>query len=72
VSWLEHSNASVYRRDVLRKLHRERFIEYDVLTAVRHSREGAAFALATQQGRQDSNCNPPVLRGRWTLVDVRR
>lgn len=29
VSWVEHSNASVYRRDVLRKLHRERLIEYD-------------------------------------------
>lgn len=29
VSWLEHSNASVYRRDVLRRLHRERLIEYD-------------------------------------------
>ena len=29
VSWLEHSNASVYRRDVLRQLHRARLIEYD-------------------------------------------
>ncbi len=29
VSWLEYSNASVYRRDVLRKLHGERLIEYD-------------------------------------------
>lgn len=29
MSWLEHSNASVYRRDILRKLHRERLIEYD-------------------------------------------
>lgn len=29
VSWIEHSNTSVYRRDVLRKLHRERLIEYD-------------------------------------------
>jgi hypothetical protein len=29
VSWVEHSNASVYRRDILRKLHRERLIEYD-------------------------------------------
>lgn len=28
VSWLEHSNASVYRRDILRKLHRARLIEY--------------------------------------------
>lgn len=32
VSWLEHSNASVYRRDVLRKLHAERLIEYDADT----------------------------------------
>jgi hypothetical protein len=29
VSWLEHSNASVYRRDVLRPAHRARLIEYD-------------------------------------------
>lgn len=29
VSWLEYSNASVYRRDVLRKLHAERLVEYD-------------------------------------------
>jgi hypothetical protein len=29
VSWVEHSNASVYRRDVLRPAHRERLIEYD-------------------------------------------
>jgi len=29
VAWLEHSNASVYRRDVLRRLHRERLIEYN-------------------------------------------
>jgi hypothetical protein len=32
VSWLEHSNASVYRRDILRKLHRHRLIEYDAAT----------------------------------------
>jgi hypothetical protein len=29
VSWTEHSNSSAYRRDVLRKLHRARLIEYD-------------------------------------------
>jgi hypothetical protein len=29
VDWLEHSNASVYRRDVLRVAHRERLLEYD-------------------------------------------
>ncbi len=29
VSSLEHSNASVYRRDILHKLHRARLIEYD-------------------------------------------
>jgi hypothetical protein len=28
VRWVEHSNASVFRRDVLRKAHRERLIEY--------------------------------------------
>lgn len=29
VSWIEHSNSSVYRRDVLRKAHRDRLIEFD-------------------------------------------
>ncbi len=29
VSWVEHSNASVYRRDVLRRAHKARLIEYD-------------------------------------------
>jgi len=28
-AWVEHSNASVYRRDVLRKAHHEKFLEYD-------------------------------------------
>jgi len=28
-SWVEHSNASTYRRDVLRRCHRDRLIEYD-------------------------------------------
>jgi hypothetical protein len=29
VSWTEHSNAAVYRRDVLGRLHKERSVEYD-------------------------------------------
>lgn len=29
VQWLEHSNPSVLRRDVFRKLHKAKFIEYD-------------------------------------------
>ena len=29
VKWVEHSNASVYRRDVLRRLHRKRLVDYD-------------------------------------------
>ena len=29
VSWTEHSNAALYRRDVLRKLHKGRLVEYD-------------------------------------------
>jgi hypothetical protein len=29
VSWIEHSNPSVYRRDVLRPAHRRRYLEYD-------------------------------------------
>lgn len=27
--WVEHSNASAYRRDVLRKAHKEKLLEYD-------------------------------------------
>jgi hypothetical protein len=29
VSWIEHSNPSVYRRDILRPAHRARLLEYD-------------------------------------------
>jgi hypothetical protein len=29
VSWVEHSNPSVFRRDILRKLHNKRLIEYN-------------------------------------------
>ena len=29
VDWLEHSNPSIYRRDVLRKMHSARLIEYN-------------------------------------------
>jgi hypothetical protein len=29
VSWIEHSNPSVYRRDVLRPAHKNRMVEYD-------------------------------------------
>lgn len=29
VRYIEHSNPTVYRRDVLRKLHKDRFIEYN-------------------------------------------
>lgn len=29
VSWIEHSNASTYRRDVLRRCHRDRLVEYN-------------------------------------------
>jgi hypothetical protein len=28
VSWIEHSNASVYRRDILVPAHKDRLIEY--------------------------------------------
>lgn len=29
VTWTEHSNASVYRRDVLRRMHKQKLVEYD-------------------------------------------
>jgi hypothetical protein len=44
VSWVEHSNPSVFRRDVLRSAHRERLIEYDEDTRkVRISPTGIAY-----------------------------
>ncbi len=44
VAWLEHSNASVYRRDVLRAAHKERLIEYDGSTGTVHlSPRGVAY-----------------------------
>jgi hypothetical protein len=36
VDWVEHSNASVFRRDVLRKAHKERLLEYDAASGVVH------------------------------------
>lgn len=33
-SWVEHSNASAYRRDVLRRAHKARLIEYDQANAL--------------------------------------
>lgn len=32
VSSIEHSNASIYRRDILRKAHKKRLLEYDAST----------------------------------------
>lgn len=34
VSWVEHSNPSVFRRDVLRPAHKARFLEYDAETSM--------------------------------------
>jgi hypothetical protein len=34
--WVEHSNASIYRRDVLRSLHRDKLAEYDEDTRLVH------------------------------------
>jgi hypothetical protein len=36
VVWIEHSNPSVYRRDVLRPLHKLKFIEYDADSGMVH------------------------------------
>jgi len=44
VAWVEHSNPSVYRRDILRRVHRERLIEYDETAGVVHiSPTGTAY-----------------------------
>ena len=43
-SWIEHSNPSVYRRDVLRPAHCERLVEYDAdARTVRISPLGVAY-----------------------------
>lgn len=43
-TWVEHSNGSVYRRDVLRKAHRDRLLEYDdVSTLVELSPNGVTY-----------------------------
>jgi hypothetical protein len=34
VDWLEHSNATVYRRDILAKCHQAKLIEYDKTTKI--------------------------------------
>ena len=47
-SWSEHSNASAFRRDVLRPLHRDKLVEYDETSGLVHlSPNGAAFVEAT-------------------------
>jgi hypothetical protein len=44
IDWVEHSNASVFRRDVLRPSHRERLVEYDEHTGDVHiSPKGVAY-----------------------------
>jgi hypothetical protein len=44
VSWTEHSNPTVYRRNVLRQAHRSRLIEYDENTGDVHiSPRGIAY-----------------------------
>jgi len=34
VEWVEHSNASVFRRDILRKAHKQKLIEYNQATSM--------------------------------------
>jgi len=44
VDWVEHSNPSVYRRDVLRRAHRERLVDYNEHSGEVHlSPTGAAY-----------------------------
>jgi hypothetical protein len=43
-SWVEHSNPSTFRRDVLRRAHKEKLIEYDQITGfVQLSPKGIAY-----------------------------
>ncbi len=44
IKWVEHSNASVYRRDILRPAHDDRLIEYDERSGeVRISPRGISY-----------------------------
>ena len=48
VEWVEHSNVSIYRRDVLRLLHHDKFVEYDENTKIVHlSPKGIAHVEKT-------------------------
>lgn len=44
LDWTEHTNSSMYRRDVLTPLHKDKLLEYDRKTSLVHlSPKGAAF-----------------------------
>ena len=44
ILWVEHSNAAVFRRDVLRRCHRDRLLEYDAQNGIVHlSPTGVAY-----------------------------
>jgi hypothetical protein len=44
VEWIEHSNPSIYRRDVLRQLHKAKLVEYDSKAGLVYiSPKGIAF-----------------------------
>jgi hypothetical protein len=48
IEWLEHSNASVFRRDVIRPSHKERLIEYNDLSGrLQISPKGAQLVEAS-------------------------
>lgn len=48
VDWVEHSNASAYRRDVLRPLHQDKLIEYDTDTHMVHLSPKGILYLETK------------------------
>lgn len=51
LTWVEHSNGSVYRRDVLRKAHRAKLLEYDAdARTVAISPKGIAYVEETVIG----------------------
>jgi hypothetical protein len=50
VDWVEHSNPSVFRRDVLRPSHREKLVEYNEATGEVHiSPKGVNFVETSQR-----------------------
>jgi len=79
IDFVEHSNASVFRRDVLRPAHKAKLIEYNETRAghdlaARHRARGRARHLPTcvqliGLGTRHVGCAPIRLRNRYVPTE---